>query len=595
MTEEKQDVVAELAHVGHTVTDTSQQLSLKDTGSERAPEARGRNSSEVPAGYWYSSSFIGSYCAVGYGFASATGGYALIAPLLGAINAEIGPDPNVVWVGLVYLLTQTVVFSIVGRLSDIFGRRWFFITGSILGLIGSILGATAHTIPQLIGAEVFIGSAAAFQISFFWVVAELVPMKWRFIANSGAYAFTIPTNALAPKVAQAFQTQTSVRWRGCFYFCIAINVVSVACWYFFYHPPTFKMLHRRRAANDLLLHFDWLGLCLFTGSVLIFVMGLSWGGSVYPWKSGHVIGTIVVGAVVFVIFILWEVYLPLKDSEPFLPIHLFANVQYISAAALTAIGAATYFSFSLIWPQCVNVLYVGLSDSYKGTLFGLVTMGFVFGQIVGGFLATLWAPKPGLILCTCIGGPLLMSAAANPLNMSLTMGLITTGAVFIGMQEGICIAMTTFPLRSQEEIGTAGGLSGTIRSFGSVIAEAIYTTILANRLARTIPALVPAAAENAGLPATSIPALLTGLAGTTNLTAAAVPGLNANILNAAGDAYRLANSQAYQTVFLASFAFGGLGMVLCWFTGGVDKSKDDFVAGHIHKHKEERALEEERG
>ncbi|KAK5275842.1 hypothetical protein LTR16_012073, partial [Cryomyces antarcticus] len=62
MTEEKQDVVAELAHVGHTVTDTSQQLSLKDTGSERAPEARGRNSSEVPAGYWYSSSFIGSYC-----------------------------------------------------------------------------------------------------------------------------------------------------------------------------------------------------------------------------------------------------------------------------------------------------------------------------------------------------------------------------------------------------------------------------------------------------------------------------------------------------------------------------------------------------
>ncbi|TKA64259.1 hypothetical protein B0A49_09578, partial [Cryomyces minteri] len=176
MTGEKQDVGAELAHIEHAVTDASQQLSLKDIGSERVPGARGRDSSEVPAGYWYSASFIGSYCAVGFGFASATGGYALIAPLLGAINAEIGPDPNVVWVGLVYLLTQTVIFSIVGRLSDMFGRRWFFITGSVLGLIGSILGATARTIPQLIGAEVFIGSAAAFQISFFWVIAELVPM-----------------------------------------------------------------------------------------------------------------------------------------------------------------------------------------------------------------------------------------------------------------------------------------------------------------------------------------------------------------------------------------------------------------------------------
>lgn len=67
-------------------------------------------------------------------------------------------------------------FLMVGQLSDIFGRRWFFIFGSSVALIGSIIGAFAKDVNTLIVAELFIGIAVAFQQSFFWVVAELVPM-----------------------------------------------------------------------------------------------------------------------------------------------------------------------------------------------------------------------------------------------------------------------------------------------------------------------------------------------------------------------------------------------------------------------------------
>ena len=169
--------------------DTSRADSIeKEDYSERVPDAKGRDASEMPKGYFYGLKFIGAYCAIGFGFMAATGGYALIAPLLSEINTDIGPSANITWVALAYLLCQSVVFLIVGRLSDVFGRRWFFIVGSILGLIGSILGATAQSVNQLIGAQVFIRIAADFQISFFWVVAELVPMKWRYIEtirNSG--------------------------------------------------------------------------------------------------------------------------------------------------------------------------------------------------------------------------------------------------------------------------------------------------------------------------------------------------------------------------------------------------------------------------
>jgi hypothetical protein len=89
----------------------------------------------------------------------------------------------------------------------------FFITGSLLGVLGAIVGATAQTVNTLIGAEILLGISAAFQISFFWVISELVPMRWRYAANTYAYIMTIPTNPLAAKIAFKFQL-TSVKWRA---------------------------------------------------------------------------------------------------------------------------------------------------------------------------------------------------------------------------------------------------------------------------------------------------------------------------------------------------------------------------------------------
>jgi MFS family permease len=70
-------------------------------------------------------------------------------PRLSVINADIGPDANLAWVSLVYNLTLAIGLLLVGRLSDLFGRRWFFIGGTILSLIGNIISATAQSIPAL--------------------------------------------------------------------------------------------------------------------------------------------------------------------------------------------------------------------------------------------------------------------------------------------------------------------------------------------------------------------------------------------------------------------------------------------------------------
>jgi hypothetical protein len=81
------------------------------------------NLDSIPKGYYYSPPFLGTMFATGIGLTAATGAFGLAAPILGIINNDVGPDPNISWVSLVYVVTMAIGLLLVGRLSDLFGRR----------------------------------------------------------------------------------------------------------------------------------------------------------------------------------------------------------------------------------------------------------------------------------------------------------------------------------------------------------------------------------------------------------------------------------------------------------------------------------------
>jgi MFS family permease len=132
---------------------------------------------------------------------------------------------------------------IVGRLTDLFGRRWFFIGGGFLGILGSIVCATAPNINAMIASVTLIGLASSAQLSFSFAVAELVPMKYRYMAIGYIYLWNTPLSGFGSAAAYGFVYKTSVGWRGCFYLLIAMNVVATASWYLFYFPPNFQVFH----------------------------------------------------------------------------------------------------------------------------------------------------------------------------------------------------------------------------------------------------------------------------------------------------------------------------------------------------------------
>ena len=127
------------------------------------------------------------------------------------------------WIILAWTLCLAVGYTLVGRLSDIFGRRWFFIGASLCATMGCIIGATASHINQLIAGSAFIGLATAAQLSFNYIITELVPMKDRFYVLALVFLFAIPFSAFGPVISRLLIVHTSAGWRWDYYMNIIIS------------------------------------------------------------------------------------------------------------------------------------------------------------------------------------------------------------------------------------------------------------------------------------------------------------------------------------------------------------------------------------
>ncbi|KAF2677961.1 MFS general substrate transporter [Lentithecium fluviatile CBS 122367] len=542
----------------------------------------------LPPGYFKSKFFVGTMAGIGLGLMAGVAAYGYAAPILGVINADIGPDPNIIWVALSYTLTSAVALTIIGRVSDIFGRRWVFVGGAALGVIGSIVCMTAQSVNALIGGTTILGIAAATQLSYFYVMGELVPMKYRLAGNAFCYLFCIPGSGFAPLISNALiQYHPKVGWRGCYYVLLGIELSSFLCWFFFYHPPTFHMKHGRQASViEYVKKFDYVGTSLYTGGLLVFMMGLSWGGTVYPWASSWVIGTIVAGFVALVAFVLWECFVDLK--EPLVPMHIFNNYSWNASVILTGLGASVYYAFAIVWPSMVAVLYNDGGVMASAGLSTFIGLFITMGQIVGGFSGKKigylkWQCVVGITLGAICFGSMATCGVGTKVRASV---LVSLGVFFVGWTEGAAITIVTLAAKDQFALGTSAGIAGSIRFLISSIASTVYSVILSNRLATTIAAQVPPALIRAGLPATSVASFISAF----SLGASAfeaVPGITPEILAIGTSAYQHANADAYRTVFFSNIAFSGVAIICSLLLPNVDHLLTGQVATTLHQGRDE--------
>lgn len=314
-----------------------------------------------------------------------------------------------------------VSLPLTSRFSDIFGRRWLLIVEQALMVIGSIIGATAKNVPWLIGGQTIMAAFSGGAFSYSYLISEIVPMKYRFIGTSWGICFAVPFAGFAPAVANAFLNKTHGGWRWCFWLMTIFNFMSLLCFYFFYHPPTFKWKHQSAKKRQYLKQIDCVGILLFCAGIVVFILGLSWGGGQYPWKSAAVIASIVLGFATLVAFGLWEAYGPVK--QPLLPMHLFQDRGWVVGMLLLSFGASIYCAYTIVWPQAVVALYSEGEENMRGILSCAAGVPYNAGQIVGGFLCKRVTKLKLQVFVTttigtiCLGCKFLVSTYTTEMNL----------------------------------------------------------------------------------------------------------------------------------------------------------------------------------
>lgn len=504
-------------------------------------------------------------------------------------------------------------YTIIGRLSDICGRRYFVVGGNLLGVIGCIVAATSQSIPILIGANVLTGLASAAQTSTPSVLGELIPLKHRFAVTGLMYTAWVLPGSFGAAISYGFVLYTANGWRNVYWLLLATNASATILWTIFYHPPTFIMKNARTRVQ-MLKDFDYGGFILFTGGLIIFLMGLSWGGAVYPWKSAHVLATLIVGACTLVAFVLYENYMPLVD--PLIPMHLFRNagvytlypsfqssmsvkvhlltcffIDWVVSFLVLGLGGTVYYGFAIIWPQMVFGIYT--TDVHYGSILAFVpTVAITVGTCCSGVSRYITHTKLQIVISAVIGIPLVAACACLTVdNQDTILGLMITGCFFVGYIEGVGVTGTALSLEDQADIGVGTGVAATMRGVIATLGTAVYVSVLSNRLAQTIPQEVPKALIGADLPASSIEAFI-GAISTGSFDD--VPGATESIIAVGTAAYKQALALAYRTVFLTTLAFGLLTIILSFFYPNFDDRMPNETVAILRNKKDRAAIEQQR-
>ncbi|KAJ0121963.1 trichothecene efflux pump [Diaporthe amygdali] len=546
-------------------------------------KAVGGDYAMMQRGYFRSPQFLGTLTAQCLASICAYVSWVLPSNTLSLINAELGPSPNITWVATMFLIGCSIGFLLVGRLSDLYGRKWMVLGTSVLGLVGCVIGSCAQNVETLIVANLCNGIASAGQLSFNVVMGELVPNKWRGPVNSIILLSSLPFAVFGPVIARSLFNNTVSKWRWSYYMGDILGVITLVLYWFFYSPPSYDQLHvhgktRWQMTKDL----DFVGILLYVAGCVLFLVGLSWGGSMYPWVSAEVLCTLLIGVATLAAFAVYEGFF--CKVQPLMPPRMFRNVGFVAIVAVATIGAMVYFSLTVLWPTIIGTLYT--TDVMQiGWQSSVVGGGVLLGQTIAGFSIS-YVPKVKL---QCIVASALTLAFSTSLTIispdrwAATIALGILLLISVGFIENISLPGVTLVWEAQD-IGLATGVLGSIRSLGGAVATALYSSVLANELDKNLPKYVVPAATDAGLPESSMGSLFAAI---TAGDLSEVPGIKPEIIAAVGSALKTAYTNSFRIVFYTTIPFS----VILLLSAFLVPDMEMFLSHNVAKKLQDTSLE----
>ncbi|KIX99023.1 uncharacterized protein Z520_05484 [Fonsecaea multimorphosa CBS 102226] len=273
------------------------------------------------------------------------------------------------WVGSAYLLANAASVPLWGKLSDIWGRKPIITFANGIFMAGSLVAALSNSIGLLIGGRVIQGIGGGGLITLVYIcISDLFSMRERpkyFGILGMVWAIA---SGVGPVVGGAFTE--GVSWRWCFYINLPLDGLSLILLTFFLKLDTPKT-----PFWDGVKAIDWLGVVTIVGGVVMFLFGMTSGGTTKPWDSAYTLCLIIFGVFTIVLFFLNEWKLA---KYPVIPLRLFKNRSNLAALGVCFIHGFVFIAGSYYLPFYFQTV-LGASPILSGVylLTMVLTLSFV--------------------------------------------------------------------------------------------------------------------------------------------------------------------------------------------------------------------------
>lgn len=395
----------------------------------------------------------------------------IVVTAMGTIVGDLGGLDSFVWVVSAYMVAEMAGMPIFGKLSDMYGRKRFFVFGLILFMVGSALCGTAESITELsiFRAIQGIGGGALVPIAF-TIVFDIFSIEKRG-KMGGLFGAVFGLSSIFGPLLGAYITD-HLSWRWIFYINLPLGVLALVFILLFYKESP---AHQKR-------RIDWWGAGLLIGAVVSLMFALELGGQKYDWDSLMIIG-LFLG---FVAFLGLFLYVETKAQDPIISFKMFSNRLFAGSVLVALFYGAAFMAATVYIPIFVQGVYGG-SATNSGMILLPMMVGSVVTAQVGGFLTTKMSYRNIMFLsCAVLVVGFLLLSTVSP---GTSRWLLTVYMMIVGFGVGFSfsvLGMSAIHHFDMTQRGSASSTSNFLRSLGMTIGITIFGMLQKNDFTREL-------------------------------------------------------------------------------------------------------------
>ncbi|HEV7529084.1 MAG TPA: MDR family MFS transporter [Solirubrobacteraceae bacterium] len=401
----------------------------------------------------------------------------IVATALPTIVGDLGGLSHISWVVTAYLLAQTVVTPLYGKLGDMYGRKIVLQGGLILFLAGSALCGLSQNLDELIAFRALQGlGGGGLMVSAQAAIGDVVPPRERG-RYTGLFGAVFGLASVAGPLLGGFLT-SGLSWRWIFYVNLPLGIGAL-----FVLGATLPSLSQRTHHS-----IDYLGTALLAAGLSAIVLMSSLGGTSFSWGSPVIVGLAIAGVLLIGAFAVAE----RRAAEPVLPLRLLRNRVFATTSAVGFVVGFSLFGAVTYLPLFLQVVK-GASPTGSGLQLVPLMGGLLVTSIASGQVITRtghYRPFPIAGTAIMVIGLYLLS------TMGASTSTITSFAYMFVLGLGLGMVMQVLVLAVQNavdysDLGVATSGATLFRSIGGSLGTAVLGAIFANRLSEQLKSALP--------------------------------------------------------------------------------------------------------